>query len=145
MKPIENTENFVRRGKAKVATNPQMDRCVLDDSFAAMDEAIAAGRSSVARMILRNTAMKLAAAAAVIIVVVGLLTIQWDPPEQEPPQIGNVAKSPAEMLSVMSLNMAYRRGGIEAMDDQSNEAFEMLGSQPTTVSIRELLTESNGV
>ncbi len=143
MKPIENTENFVRRGKAKVTTDPQMDKSVLDDSFAAMDET-AAGRSSVARMILRSRAAKLAAAAA-IIMAVGLLMIQSNPPEQAHAPTRNVAKSPVEMLSVMSLNMADRRGGIEAVDDLSNEAFDMLGSQPAKVSIRELLTESNGV
>ena len=142
MKPIENTENFVRRGKAKVATDPQMDRRVLDDSLAAMDEAT--GSSSTTRMMLRSRAAKLAAAAAIIIAV-GLLMIQSNPREQTHAPTVNVAKSPADMLSVMSLTMAYRRGGIEALDNQSNEAFEMLGSQPTTVSIRELLTESNGV
>ena len=143
MKPIENTENLVRRGKANVTTDPQMDRRVLDDSFAAMDETVA-GRSSVARMILQSRAAGLAAAAAIIIAV-GLLMIQSTPPEQAHAPTRNVAKSPAEMLSVMSLSMAYRRGGIEAMDDQSNKAFEMLGSRPAKVSIRELLTESNGV
>jgi hypothetical protein len=142
MKPIENTEIFVRRGKANVTTDPQMDRRVLDDSLAAMDEAT--GSSSAARMTLRSRAAKLAAAAAIIIAV-GLLVIQSKPPEQAHAPTRKVAKSPAKMLSVMSLNIAYRRGGIEAMDDQSNKAFEMLGSRPAKVSIRELLTESNGV
>ncbi len=139
MKPIENTEKFVRRGKAKVTTDSQMDRRVLDDSFAAMDETLA-GKPS----ILQSRTAKLAAAAAIIIAV-GLLVIQSNPPEQAHAPTGNVAKSPAEMLSVMSLTMVYRRGGIEAMDDQSNEAFEMLGSQPTEVTVQELLAESNGV
>ncbi len=142
MKPIEDTEKFVRRGKAKVATNPQMDRRVLDDSLAAMDEAT--GSSSATRIMLRSRVARLTAAAAIIIAV-GLLVIQSNPPEQAHAPTRRVAKSPADMLSVMSLNMAYRRGGIEAMDDQSNEAFEMLGSKPAKVSIRELLTESNGV
>ncbi len=66
MKPIENTEDFVRRGKAHVATKPRMDKCVLDDSFAAMDETIAANRSSAARIILRSGAMNLAAAAVLV-------------------------------------------------------------------------------
>ena len=143
MKPTDNTEDFVRCGKAKVATDPQMDKRVLDDSFAAMDETVA-GKSSVARIILQSRAIKLAA-AAVIIIAVGLLVNQPEPPEQEPPEIGKVVKSPVEMLSAMSLNMAYRRGGLEAMDDLSNKAFEKLGSKPARVSVRELLTGSNGV
>jgi hypothetical protein len=140
MKPTENIEKFVRGGKLDVTTGRQMDKRVLDDSFAAMDETLRANKP----IILRSRLVRLAA-AAVIIVAIGLFTLQWDPREQEPPQTPDVAKSPAEMLSVMSLNMAYRRGGIEAVDEQSNKAFEMLGSQPARVSIRELLAESNGV
>lgn len=143
MKPIENTENFVRRGKAKVATDPQMDKRVLDDSFAAMDETDTA-KTSVVRMILGSRAAKLAA-AAVIILGIGLLSNQFGPPDQEPLPIRRIAKSPVEMLSVLSLNMAYRRGGLEAVDDVSNEAFKVLGSRPVKVSVRELLAGSNGV
>jgi len=144
MKPTDNTEDFVRRGKAKVTTDPRMDKRVLDDSFTAMDDAIDVTRPSIVRIVARSRAAGLGAAAAIIIAV-GLLMIQSTPPEQAHAPTRNVAKSPADMLSVMSLSMAYRRGGIEAMDDQSNEAFEMLGSQPAKVSIQELLTESNGV
>ena len=142
MKPTDNTENFVRRGKANVTTDPQMDKRVLDDSFVAMDET-AAG-PSIVRTIVHSRAAKFAA-AAVVIVAVGLLVNQSSPPEQEPPETGKVAKSPAEMLSAMSLTMAYRRGGLEAMDDLSDEAFEKLGSKPARVSVRDLLTGFNGV
>jgi len=142
MKPIENTEKFVRRGKANVTTDSRMDRRALDDSFEAMDEAM--GTSSAARTTLRNRVARLAA-AAVIILAIGLLAIQLGPSEQEPTETRNVAKSPADMLSAISLNMAYRRGGIEELDNVSRQAFEMLGSKPEKVSLRELLTESNGV
>jgi hypothetical protein len=144
MKPIENIEKFVSSGKPDVTTGPQMDKRVLDDSFAAMDETIAAKKPSAAGTLLRSRATRLAA-AAVIIVAISLFTLQRDPREQEPPQITDVAKSPAEMLSVMSLNMAYRRGGIEAVDEQSSKAFEMLGARSVSVSVQELLAESNGV
>ncbi|MHC4072260.1 MAG: hypothetical protein ACYSWW_13105 [Planctomycetota bacterium] len=144
MKPIDNIEEFVRGGKPEVATGRQMDERVLDDSFAAMDETIRAKKPSAAGIILRSRATKLAA-AAVIIVTIGLFTLQRDPREQEPPQITDVVKSPAEMLSVMSLNMAYRRGGIEAVDEQFSKAFEMLGARSVSVSVQELLAESNGV
>lgn len=143
MNPADNTEDFVRRGKAKVATDPQMDRRVLNDSLAAMDEAI--GGFSTARMILRSRVARLAAAAGVVLAI-GLLAIQLGPSEQEPPARirRSVAKSPADMLSAMSLNMAFRRGGIEEVDNVSSQAFEILGSEPAKVSLRELLTESNG-
>ncbi len=143
MKPIENTENFVRRGKANVTTDPRMDRRVLDDSLAAMDEAVGVGRSSVARMILRSRTAKLAAAAAVIIAL-GLLVIQSNPPEQTHAPTGNIAKSPTEMLSAMSLSMAYRQGGMEAVDRQCRTAMEMLGPRPKEMTIETMLAEFNG-
>jgi hypothetical protein len=144
MKPTEDIERFVRRGKPDVTTGRAMDKRVLDDSFDAMDKAISAGKPSAAGMILRSRAVRLAA-AAVIIVAVGLLMVYRKPPVQPPPGIASAAKSPAEMLTAMSLNMAWRRGGIEAVDEQSSKAFEMLGSKPAKVSIQELLVELNGV
>ncbi len=66
MKPIGNTEDFVRRGKANVTTDPGMDKRVLDDSFAAMDETIAASGSRAAQKILQSRAMKLAGAAVLV-------------------------------------------------------------------------------
>ena len=147
MKPTENIEEFVRLEKPHVTTGGTMDKRTLNDSFTAMDETIRANKPSVAGMILRSRAARLAA-AAVIIVAVGLLMVYRNPPApQQPPQITSVAKSPspAEMLTAMSLNMAWRRGGIEAVDDQSQEAFKMLGSKPAKASIQELLIELNGV
>jgi hypothetical protein len=142
MKPMENTEDFVRRGKAEVSADPQMDSRVLNDAFAAMDAAMV-GRSSAARMMLRNRWVRIAA-AAVITLVIGLLAIQWGPTEQ-PSVTSHVVKSPADMVSAMSLNMAYRRGGIEAVDNLADVAFALPESKPARLSIQELLTESNGV
>lgn len=144
MKPMENTEDFVKRGKAKVTTDPRMDQRVLGDAFAVMNETITKSRSSVALVILKSRAMRIAA-AAVVIVAIGLLSLQSNPSEQEQQPVPKTAKSPTEMLSAMSLNMAYRRGGIEALDDLSHEAFGISGAQPSRVSVRELRSESNGV
>jgi len=145
MKPTENIEEYVKLEKPHVTTGDAMDERTLNDSFAAMDETIRAGKQNVAGIILRSRAAKLAAAAA-ILVAVGLLMVYQNPPApQEPPRTVNVAKSPAEMLTGMSLSMAWRRGGIEAMDEQSKKAFDMLGAEPANGSIQELLVELNGV
>jgi hypothetical protein len=53
-------------------------------------------------------------------------------------------RSPAKMLSVLSLSLAYRQGGLDAVDEQSKKAFELLGQKNTNVSIGELLNENNG-
>lgn len=145
MKPAKNIEESVKLEKPHVTTGGEMDKRTLNDSFAAMDETIRAGKPNLAGIIFRSRAAKLAA-AVVIVVGVGLLMVYRNPPvPQQPQQTVSVAKSPAEMLTAMSLNLAWRRGGIEAVDEQSNKAFEMLGSQPDIVSIQELLAESNGV
>jgi len=145
MKPTENIEEYVKLEKPHVTTGDAMDERTLNDSFAAMDETIRAGKQNVAGIILRSRAAKLAAAAA-ILVAVGLLMVYQNPPApQEPPRTVNVAKSPAEMLTGMSLGMAWRRGGIEAMDEQSKKAFDILGAEPANGSIQELLVELNGV
>ena len=144
MKPTENIEEFVKLEKPHVTTGGAMDERTLDASFAAMDETIRANKPSAAGIILRSRVAKLAA-AAVIFVAVSLLMVYQNPPVQQPPQEERVAKSPAEMLTAMSLNMAWRRGGIEAMDEQSGKAFKMLGSKPAKATIEELTIELNGV
>ena len=145
MKPAEDIEKFVRRRKPHVTTGRPMDKRVLDDSFAAMDQTLRASKPRPRRIILRSRAARLAvAAAAVIVVAIGLFMANQGSREQRPQMVG-VVKSPAEMLTVMSLNIAYRRGGIEAVDDVSSEAFKMLGSKPARASVRDLLTGLNGV
>ena len=144
MKPEENIEELVKLEKPHVITGGEMDKRTLNDSFAVMDETIQAKRPSAARIILRSKAVKLAA-AAVIFVTVSLLMVYQNPPVQQPPQPPSVPKTPAEMLSAMSLNLAWRRGGIEAMDEQSSKAFELLGTKPVETTIEELSLELNGV
>jgi hypothetical protein len=146
MKPTENIEEFVKLEKPQVKTGGEMDKRTLNDSLAAMDEAIRAKRPSAARIILRSRAVKLTA-AAVIFVAVSLLMVYQNPPvqQQSPKEPVGVAKSPAEMLSAMSLNLAWRQGGIEAIDEQSDKAFKKLGSKPAKATIEELSVELNGV
>lgn len=98
----------------------------------------------VGRVVCKSTITKLAA-AAIIIIAIGLFAVHRRPVERiEPPEIPEVTKSPAEMMTAMSLNIAYRKGGMEAVEKQCEKAFEMLRPQPAKVSIQELLAEFNG-
>ncbi len=146
MKQKENIEEFVKLEKPHVTTGGEMDKRTLNDSFAAMDETIRSSKQSVAGIILRSKAAKLAA-AAVIFIAVSLLMVYQNPPvqQQSPNEPVRVVKSPADMLTAMSLNLAWRRGGIEAVDEQSGKAFKMLGSKPAKATIEELSVELNGV
>ncbi len=51
-------------------------------------------------------------------------------------------RSPAKMMSVLSLSLAYRQGGLDAVDEQCEKAFKLLGKKTTKVSINELLNEN---
>ena len=147
MKPKENIEKFVRVRKPRVTTSRQMDKRTLDDSFAAMEQTIrtksAEHKPSAHRIIIRSRMIKLAAAAAVIIVGIGLLAIfvHQGPGEQPVPK---VVKSPTKMMTAMSLTMAYRRGGIEALDKHCEKALKKLGPRQLRLTLGQLLTENNG-
>jgi len=85
------------------------------------------------------------AAAAVIIIAVGLFLVHRGPDEQvKPTEVAKAAKSPAEMMTAMSLNIAYRKGGIEAVDRQGEKVIKMLGPRPVEITVKELLAEYNG-
>ena len=146
MKPKENIEKFIKVRKPHVTTSRQMDERTLDDSFAAMEQTIqtksADHKPSAPGIIFRSRMIKLAA-AAVIIVAIGLIAVfvHQGPGEQ----IGSSpVKYPARMMSAMSLKMAYRRGGIEAVDEQCEKAIRMLGPRPLRLMLGQLLTENNG-
>jgi len=53
-------------------------------------------------------------------------------------------RSPAMMMSRLSLMLAYNRGGLDAVDEQSKKAYELLGQKNTNVSIADLLNDKNG-
>lgn len=82
------------------------------------------------------------AVAAGIIIAIGLFVNREKPNGQtDGPILAQAQKSPAELLTAMSLNIAYRRGGIEAVEKQSEQALKMLGPRPEPVSIRKMLAE----
>lgn len=84
------------------------------------------------------------AAAAVLIIAAGLLIFSQISDRHEPARIAKKPKSPADMQTILSLNIAYRRGGIEAVYRQCETAIEMLGPRPAQITIRQMLAEFNG-
>ena len=95
------------------------------------------------RVILGKPIIRLAA-AAVIIVAIGSFIVQRDQRKQERPRAADAAKSPAEMMTTMSLERAFQRGGIEAVEEQYSEAFKLLGPRPGSLSVEQILAEFNG-
>jgi hypothetical protein len=147
MRPLQNVEKWLRLRKPRMTTSNQMDERVLDDSFAAMDQVRHAqstdGEPKAWSIIVRSRMTKFA--AALIVIAIGLLVIHSSPrPQPGTDTVPREAKSAGEMMTAMSLRIAYRRGGLEAVDKQCDKAFSMLGLETSRISIRELLRESNG-
>ncbi len=93
--------------------------------------------------IIKSPITKLAA-AAVIIIAIGLFLVHQGPSEPvETTKAAKVAKSPAEMMTAISLTIAYRRGGLEAVEQQCEKAIEMCGPRPKSISVQELLEDFN--
>ena len=100
-------------------------------------------RLSIWKVVCQSPVTKLAA-AAVLIVGIGLhaFLVHQGPGEQRIP----VVKSPTKMMTAMSLTMAYRRGGMDAVDEQCEKAIRMLGPRPLPLrlTLGQLLSENNG-
>ncbi len=149
MRPKENMEKFVRVRKPHVTTSREMDKRTLDDSFAAMEQTIRAKsadhKPSTARIIILSRMIKLAAAAAVIIVAISFLVVYQKPSEQsDTTTVPKITKSPVEMVTAISLERAFRRGGIEAVEKQCKQAFKPIGPRPRSLSVEQILAEFNG-
>lgn len=96
------------------------------------------------RMIFRNPLTKLAA-AAVIIVAVGLfLGRDRHTPSAPIAEPRLMAQSTVKKMSLMSLRMAYQRGGFNALDRQFRDTLDALGPQSLSISMQELLEGVNG-
>ncbi len=105
---------------------------------------VSARQPNIWRMTLRRPIAKLAA-AAVIIVAVSFFSAHQDSSEQaDTTTVSKITKSPVEMMTVASLNIAYRQGGMEAVEKQYEKSSEMRGAKPTEISLQELLAEFNG-
>lgn len=97
-----------------------------------------AGR--VVRLVLGGWVGRLAVAAT-IAVVVGLFVLsrngyEPDKPTQPPRPVAQ--SSPARMMSMMSLRMAYQSGGFDALDRQLQDTLDEFRPRSSSVPIREL-------
>lgn len=98
---------------------------------------------NICRVILKSPLVKIAV-AAVIILGVSIFISQPDPGKQEQPRIVEAPKTPAEMITAISLERAFRLGGIEAFENQCEQALKLLGTRTISSSSYELLSEFNG-
>jgi hypothetical protein len=97
--------------------------------------------ANVPRFLLLGRYLARVAAVVVVAALVIFFTSRRPDKRIEQAAVTKPEQSPAVMLSRLSLTLAYNRGGMDAVDEQCNKAFKMLGSKTTSVSINELLNE----
>ncbi|HUU18203.1 MAG TPA: hypothetical protein VMW72_13725 [Sedimentisphaerales bacterium] len=145
MKSLAEVEKLVKRFRIKPTV--KMSEKTLADALKAQDEIkkteSTAIQPNIWRIIKRRRITKLTA-AAVIILAASFLSTHWFPGEQEQPKIAEITKSPVEMMTAISLEHAFRRGGIEAVENQCEQTLKLLGSRTASLSSQELLNEFNG-
>jgi hypothetical protein len=114
--PGEYQTLILRRGKAPSTSRPNILRIIFGKPLAQ------------------------AAAAAAVILVVGLMLSRdrQNPnvPAAKPPLI---ERSPAKIVTMASMRMAYQRGGMDALDKQFRDTLDVLGPRSSSVSIQDLL------
>ncbi len=93
--------------------------------------------------ILRGPFAKVAVTAAILLAA-GILIVGRFGSTPVPPTPGSLPvtqQSPAQMISMISLSAAFRRGGIEELDKQCDRSLKQLGPRPTSVTVQELLKD----
>jgi hypothetical protein len=100
-----------------------------------------AGVNRARRWVWNGSFCRLAVAAGIIVAIGLFLQPVGDRPEGPGVQAN---EPPVRMLSLMSLRMAYQRGGFEALDQQLQESLDTYGPRPLDVSRRELSESVKG-
>ncbi len=90
--------------------------------------------------LLSNRWMVRLAVAAVVFLAVGMLLFGRFARGPEKPAASSrpVANSAAEMMSMMSLRLAYEQGGLAALDRQLQNTLDEFGPRSSSVSLQEL-------
>jgi hypothetical protein len=102
------------------------------------------GQPNVWRMIWKNPITRIAA-AVVIIVNVSFLIVLLNPNKQAgTAKTAQYHISPAELTTFASLSFAYRKGGMEMVEQMCDKALTMAGPRPAKISMQDLLEKNNG-
>lgn len=100
---------------------------------------VARGRRRVGWSLPHRVIAKLAVAAA-IAVAIGLFALNRTTPEPDnsltPPEVAS--GSPAEMMTMRSLRLAYEQGGFDELDRQLQNTLDEFGPRSSGVSLHEL-------
>ena len=147
MRPTEDIEKRIKN--VNIVIDSESNKRVFSNILQAFQKSTAkdlapTDQPNIWRMIFRKPLTKLAA-AAVIIVAVGLfLGRDRHTPSAPIAEPRLMAQSTVKKMSLMSLRMAYQRGGFNALDRQFRDTLDALGPQSLSISMQDLLEGVNG-
>ena len=129
-------------GHTRIESKPQANKAILGHLLA--EFATVRGDTSTPvkrcdwRIVAGSRGVKITAAAAVIL---ALIVIGRPPREARRPPLESRTRSAADLLTVGCLNAVHRRGGIEAVAQQCEEAAKRMENRPQPIAIDELIGE----
>ena len=145
---MSSTKNIEKRIKnVNIFIDSERDKKVFSNILQAFEKSkakeLAPTGPNIWRMILKSPLVKIAVAVGIIIAL-SFLSTHRAPDKQEPFKISEVKTSPVEMMTAISLERAFRSGGMEALENQCDQALKLLGTRTAGFSPNELLSEFNG-
>lgn len=130
-----------RVSHAEIGSRPEADKAVLGDLIQELEKV--AGNAPI-HLKRQDWAIAARIVAAAAIMIITLIVVSRPTPETAPEPRLNRPQSAADLLTVGCLNAAYRRGGLEAIDQRCEEAARRLENRPQKVSVKELIQELKG-
>lgn len=147
MRPTEDIEKRIKN--VNIVIDSESNKRVFSNILQAFQKSTAkdlapTDQPNIWRMIFRNPLTKLAAAAVIILAVSFFIAPQGPDEQADTTTVSKATKSPVEMMTALSLERAFRRGGIKAVENQCEQALKLLGPRTASLSYKELLSEFNG-
>ena len=149
MRPTEKIEDFLRN--TKLETNTTTDRAVLENITETFEKSkqkpLAASQPNLGRIIIKSRIAQVAAAAVIVLAVCWLTVSDKGELEQQEitgSEVAATSETPAELMSVISLSIAFRDGDMEALDEQCRQAEKLMNLSVERITIEQLICELEG-
>ncbi len=138
MRSGKNIERSFRQANLNVAIDAERDGRILGELIDVQYQSLQSHATW--RSASRSWALSLAAVVAVVTVII-LLVSRNGPPESEPAPSKPQIVSRIELATAISLEKAFRQGGIEAVEKQCKETFGAFRADVKAPSVNELLAD----
>jgi len=154
MKKAKSTEQVIKNiytNKLQVTTSSKLDKRVLTNSMSTLDkvksEKSVSPQPGIWNIVARSRIIQIAS-VIIVISAISLVTLsendELERYETAVPGVAAKTEMPAKSLNLISLNIAYRKGGMEAVEKQYEKAFNRTGPRPVKLTVEDLFMELNG-